>query len=210
MMFSSYSRIDSIQLFDCEFITQCYKCKQTCFSGLQIKLRYKFDMLEDKTHIFLCKSHALQAVKCNVADLPLDVSEFLFSQKYADIRREYISKLHNMEEVTPKSLSDSFRRKEINYWHEVSSQELDRSIYTIKNLKTIESVAGKIQAVIYQNSDQRFQIRYFHQNYIELGEWEWKREITDKITFAGDIKSAMSIAVIEIAQRLNQPIVQLQ
>ena len=38
----------------------------------------------------------------------------------------------------------------------------------------------------------------------------WKREITDKITFAGDIKSAMGIALIEIAQRLNQPIVQLR
>lgn len=42
-MFSSYSKIDSIQLFNCDCIVQCWKCKQICYSGLQIKLRYKFD-----------------------------------------------------------------------------------------------------------------------------------------------------------------------
>lgn len=114
-----------------------------------------------------------------------------------------------MEDFTSKSLSDSFHCGEIHYWHEVSSQELDRSLYTAKALKTIESIEGKIQAVIYQISDKKFQIRYFYQDYIELGEWDWKRENIDKITFASDIKSAISIALLEIAQRLEQPIVQL-
>jgi phosphoenolpyruvate carboxylase len=207
-MFSRYSKIDSIQLFDCEYIEQCWECKQVCYKGLQIKLRYKFDMLEAKNQVSLCRKHALQAIKSNAVDLPLDTCEFLFSRKYSQVRQEYLSKLNDMEELTPKSLSDSFHSGEIHYWHESSSEELDQSLYTAKSLKTIESVSGKIQAVVYQNSEQRFQIRYYYQNYIELGEWDWRRECTDEVTLASDIKSAIRIALIEIAYRLKQPVVQ--
>lgn len=208
-MFSHYSKIDSIQLFDCEYIEQCWECKQVCYSGLQIKLRYKFDMLEAKNHVSLCRKHALQAIKSNAVDLPLGICEFLFSRRYSYVRQEYLNKLHDMKELTPTSLSDSFHSGEIHYWHEVSSEELDHTIYTAKNLKTIESVSGKIKAVVYQDSEQRFQIRYCYQNYIELGEWDWRRECTGKVTLASDIKSAISIALIEMAYRLKQPVVQL-
>jgi len=201
-MFSAHSKIGGLQFFDCDYIGSCWKCKQVFYSGLRVNLRYKYDAAESLKSILLCKKHAIQAIQCNVIDLPLNVTEFLFRQKDAEARQSYLKQLRNLEELTPALLLDRLHSGEIEYWYESVWDEVDCCVTRATNVKTIEFLAEKRQAVVYQEAE-RFQIRYFYQDYVELGEWDWRSEKTRQITCAADLRHAISITLLELTHQLN-------
>lgn len=107
-MLSSSPNISSIVLFDCEYVEKCWKCGKTCFSGIRINLRYKFNLPEERTYVCLCENHALKTLKWNFTDLPLGKIDFLFTQKDEVERANFLAQVRKMGFFTTYSLKNAF------------------------------------------------------------------------------------------------------
>ncbi len=109
-----------------------------------------------------------------------------------------------MQTIEPETLADKFNQGLIQYWNEDHSKDLDRDVSSQKVtvVKTINNYRvpspSASQAKVYQHSVNKFEIRYFHEEYVELGEYSWVRTQKSKITFARDMQSAIEIALLEI------------
>lgn len=196
---SKYSHVTNVRLFDLDHTGLCSTCKRAVGRGAFLRIRN-----ERIDEVTLCIKHALRVLSQNVIDLPSG-AYFIFNRKYADLQRKLLKELSLMDDITIEDIHDKVKQGKIDYWHEdyieskdiskVSSKfPLIRKVYTLELLCTA-------YAAIYQQSDQRFEVLYFHEQYIELGEYAWVRTELRRGTFARDIQSAIDIALFELYNR---------
>ena len=197
-MLSQPSSVINVEVFDFDRIEKCSKCNQTCYSGLMLELKR-----EHILSICLCKDHALQAIQCNVVDHPSG-SDFIFSQKYKSLRFELLDRLKQMQTIEPEVLANKFRQGLIQYWHDDYNNDLERELLSQK-VAVVKSITdyrvpspSASQAEVCQHSANKFEIRYFHEEYVELGEYTWVRTQKSRITFAKDMQNAIEIALLEV------------